>query len=112
MGRKHRSKQKEIKQSPLEGATAFQEAVEVATNRRQESEKECRIHYRALLNQCSSLPGEEQKVLVEEATEAYRDMLASCRMRFEADMRAARVLLDLSLGDTRGKRLEQGKARR
>ena len=103
MARKRSSKSATInKTSPLEGATAFQEAVEVATNRRQEAEKECRIHYRALLNQCSSVPGEEQKILVEEATEAYRDMLAACRMRFEADMRAARVLLDISLGDNRG----------
>lgn len=111
MARKRSSKSAPAKTSPLEGATAFQEAVEVATNRRQEAEKECRIHYRALLNQCSSVPGEDQKILVEEATESYRDMLAACRMRFEADMRAARVLLDISLGDNRGSKSDR-KSRR
>lgn len=98
MGRKRSSKTTQPKYSALDGAAQFQEAVEVATDRRQEAEKECRVHYRALLQQCQPLPSEEQRRCVEQATEAYREMLAACRMRFEADLRAARVILDIHLG--------------
>ena len=101
MARKRNVKSARPQTSPLDGAAQYQEAVEVATDRRQESEKECRVHYRALLQQCSLLPNEEQKHCVEEATEAYRDMLSACRMRFEAELRAARVLLDIHMSNGR-----------
>ena len=100
MARKRSSKTSP--ESAIEGAAQFQEAIEVATSRRQESEKECRVHYRALVEQCSVLPADDQKQCVQEAAEAYRDMLAACRMRFEADMRAARVVLDIHLGTEEG----------
>ena len=87
-----------VEMSPLDGATRFQEAVEIATNRRQEAEKECQVHYRALLQEVSGLTAAEEKRCVVEATEAYREMLVACRMRFEAELRAGRVILDVHTG--------------
>ena len=95
------SKSKKIvvwEMSALDGATRFQEAVEIATIRRQEAEKECQVHYRALLREISGLAAAEEKRCVVEATEAYREMLVACRMRFEAELRAGRVILDVHTG--------------
>ncbi|MHC4605755.1 MAG: hypothetical protein ACYTAF_02325 [Planctomycetota bacterium] len=98
MARKRSPKGPTLKITPLDTAERFQEAVEIAGVRRQEGEKECRVHYRAVLHECQALPPDDQKRLVEEATDAYRDMLAACRMRFEAEVRSARVILDASMG--------------
>ena len=84
--------------SALDGATRFQEAVDIATTRRKEAETECRVHYRALLQEISGLTADDEKRCVVEATEAYRKMLMACRMRFEAELRAGRVILDTHIG--------------
>jgi hypothetical protein len=98
MAKKKSSKASALKITALDEAERFEEAVEIAGVRRQEGEKECRVHYRAVLHECKKLPPDEQNRLVEEATDAYREMLSACRMRYEAEVRSARVILDACIG--------------